>query len=103
MNSNGILSFRTGFTDFNPVNFPLSSNRDDILIAPFWDDVNINVAGDIFYRFTTNQSLLDEVGGNISKAFEVVFKPVMLFVATWNEVARLSGSSSIVRKHELTS
>ena len=93
MNSNGILSFRNNFTSFSPETFPTSN---DVLIAPFWDDVNINVAGDIFYRFTTDQFLLDEVGGDISDAFEVTFEPTLLFIATWDEVAPFGGSSSLV-------
>ena len=98
MNSNGILSLRVGFTDFSPEPFPLNNGfqDDSILIAPFWDDVNINNAGDIFFRFSSDPLLLQEVGDSISNAFGITFQPTLLFIVTWDGVAQFGGPSSIV-------
>ena len=67
------------------------------MIAPFWDDIYTGIAGNIYYRFSSNLSLLVEVGGSISDAFNTVFAPTQLFVATWDRVAGISGFSNLVR------
>ena len=97
VNTNGPLSFRSPFTDFSPRPFPLISEN-DILIAPFWDDIFIIRAGEIYYRFSVDPSLLEEVGGNISDAFSTSFIPSQLFVATWDRVAAIGGLNNLVPK-----
>ena len=91
MNTNGILSFRAPFTTATSQNFPRSS---DVLIAPFWDDVNTNVAGNIFYRFSSDQSLLGLLSSFITDGSG--FSPTSLFIATWDRVGEFGGSSSVV-------
>ena len=90
------MSFRSLYSDFTPEIFPLLSGRDDLVIAPFWDDVDIRIAGQIQYRQTNASVLLNQVGTNISNAFNTSFSPVLLFIATWNEVAARSGTTDIV-------
>ena len=58
------------------------------MIAPFWDDVLI--PAEVYYRFAADPSLLEEVGGNISDAFNTSFTPTQLFIATWNRVAAIN-------------
>lgn len=58
--------------------------------------MNIRKAGDIYFCFAVDESLIQEVGGNISEAFGVSFTPTLLFVATWDRVARFGGSRFIV-------
>ena len=43
---------------YTPAEFPIGDNRP--LVAPFWADVNTLVAGDIFYRETLDQNLLQQ-------------------------------------------
>ena len=70
--------------------------RTDILIAPFWDDIYTELSGSIYHRFSSDQSLLLEVGRNVSDAFNTTFAPTQLFIATWDRVAAISGSSDAV-------
>ena len=84
------------YSDFTPEIFPLLSGRDDLVIAPFWDDVDIRIAGQVQYRQSNASVLLNQVGTNISNAFNTSFSPVLLFIATWNEVAASSGTTDIV-------
>ena len=98
VNANGPLSFRSPFRDFSPRPFPLLF-EDDILIAPFWDDILISTAGEIYYRFSADPSLLEEVGGNISDAFETSFTPSQLFVATWDRVAAIGTITNLVSSY----
>ena len=93
VNANGVISLRKGFDDFNSRPFPLFT--DDILIAPFWDDINIEITGQIFYRFSNDSSLLTLFQSYINDSSD--FSPVSLFIATWDRVAQLDGDSSVVR------
>ena len=54
----------------------------------------------IYYRFSVDPSLLEEVGGNISDAFGTSFIPSQLFVATWDRVAAIGGLNNLVRKKQ---
>ncbi len=95
VNTNGVLSFANFFLDFTPSPFPLTS-QDDILIAPFWADHNVGafMGGQIFFRFSSNSLLLDQVGSIISKGFTTDFTPEVLFIATWDRVAAFAAQFS---------
>ena len=93
MNANGVISFRKDFEDYDSKPFPLLT--DDILIAPFWEDVDINIAGQIFYRFSNDSSLLSLFQSYINDSSN--FSPVSLFIATWDGVAQLDGDRNMVR------
>jgi len=73
--------------------FPFQSR---ILIALFWDDHDVNIAGQIFYRFSDDSLLVSEVGLNISSAFNTDFTPALVFIATWDGVAAFSGQNDVV-------
>ena len=94
VSSNGLLSFRKPFIEFSPAKFPLIN---EILIAPFWNDVNLELAGQVSYRFSKNQSLLDAVQAHINESLNVSFPPAFLLIATWDRVARFNGDPLVVR------
>lgn len=96
VNSNGVLSFRRPFTATETTPFPLSS--DDILIAPFWDNIDIEAAGQVLFRITNDLSLRTEIGGVINGLFVTNFLPDSVFVATWDQVAQFNGTPSEVMK-----
>ena len=87
VNTNGILSFQTAFTSATPRMFPLSANIS--LIAPFWSDVDIARFGNIFYRETSNTTLLQRAQDQLQGLFPSShnFTPTTLFIATWERVA----------------
>lgn len=85
----GILSIRQTFGSFIPRSFPLN-NIDHVLIALYWDVHDLRNQGQILYRVSQDQPLLQEVGTNISQAFSTSFTPTRLFIATFDEVLRLS-------------
>lgn len=91
VNSNGVLSFGFPFNQHSPSVFPLSST--DILIAPFWIDINIEIAGRIYYRFSNDVALLNQAQSLI---LDSAFSPSLLFIATWDRVAQFNGVSSEV-------
>ena len=95
VNTNGIISFQRPFTDYIPRRFPLNNNIP--LIAPFWDDVDITRFGNIFYRQTSNVTLLQRARDRLQDLFpsSVNFTPTTLFIATWNRVAGFRGRSQV--------
>ena len=95
VNTNGIISFRLRFTEFRPQRFPL--NNSIPLIAPFWDDVDIRRFGNIFYRETSNTTLLQRARDQLQELFPSSgnFTPTTLFIATWDRVAQLGGGSEV--------
>ena len=91
VNSNGVLSF--GFQLTAPSVRLLSS---DIFIAPFYADINTNIAGRVFYRFATiTTSIRDQIRTYI---MDSSFSPSVVLLATWDGVARAGGSSETVSR-----
>lgn len=82
----GVISFRQPFRNGNGRPFPLST--DDILIAPFWDTL-IGYGGEVYYRYSTNNTLLRHFGVIVRDTIGGHFSPGLLFIATWNGVPKL--------------
>ena len=78
----GVISFGASYST-SPLPFPLSSS--DILIAPFWDYFYVHNVGQVLFRLSDNQTLLNEVASTFD-TLEFDFTPTMLFIATWNIV-----------------
>ena len=90
MCANGILSFRSGFTGYN---FSNLSGIQDLLIAPFADDINIKKYGNIFYRTLSASEQPANLQQIISYAFSLSdFELRQVFVATYDQVAPYTGS-----------
>ena len=81
-----MISFRDTFEESRPRKFPYGNVP---LMAPFWD----NKPGDVLYRISNNQTLLDKVSSHIADAFSE-FSPTMLFIATWNRVPQSSSENN---------
>ena len=95
MSTNGLLSFQSSFFSFSPSPFPLSPPSLGI-IAPFWDLSNNNNGGQVSYRFTNEQLILDELALNISSAFGEEFSPLTAFIATWDRLPEFGGPADVV-------
>ena len=86
VNPYGVLSFRDQFFLFSPEPFPLF-NTDLAIISPFWSihNYNNNEDGQILFRISDDEELLNLVGSSISEAFFSPFSPLSLFIGTWVE------------------
>ncbi len=58
INDNGILSLGDSFSRLEPDDFPFTSVP---LIAPFWINISLTQNRVIYYRFLSNQTLIDSV------------------------------------------
>ena len=88
INENGVISFGCPFY-FNvhtPSSLPL--NGRDKIIAPYWADVDTRRTGNIYYRQTTDPSLLVRANREISAAFPMNGDVAIqnLLIATWHRV-----------------
>ena len=98
INENGILSFRSTFSDTFIQEFD-SFSRFTPLIAPFWTDLDQNrFGGRILFRVTQDVSTLERAGNLTGQQFpDLDFAPTDVVIVTWFEVGhRFLGSRSNV-------
>ena len=98
INTNGIISFTAAVPTFTPEPFPI---KDRFLIAPFWADVDTRGTGEVYFKETTNATLLDLARKVIQRAAHQVaglsrFKPKWLLIATWYQVGYFSSHTDRV-------
>ncbi|NXM70843.1 SNED1 protein, partial [Serilophus lunatus] len=93
VNNNGIISFLKEVSQFTPVAFPISKDRR--VVAAFWADVDNRRAGDVYYRESTEQPILDRASKDIAQYFPEFpgFSAQWVFIATWYRVTFFGGSS----------
>ena len=86
VNDNGVISFNSLYNFRTPLSLPLSGSYR--IIAPYWADVDTRGAGDIFYRQTTNASLLVRATNEIRATFPASQGVTIrsLLIATWSKV-----------------
>ncbi|XP_075462782.1 uncharacterized protein LOC142498158 [Ascaphus truei] len=93
VNNNGLLSFNTSIGTFTPSALPVTDGNP--FLAPFWADVDNRVAGDIYYRQSTDPDILARATSDIRTHFCVLhFSAQWVFVATWHKVAYYGSQSS---------
>ncbi|NXW52572.1 TECTA protein, partial [Nyctiprogne leucopyga] len=86
VNNNGVLSFGTPVKQYTPDPFPLADGRP--FVAPYWADVDNVRGGEVFYRETTDPTLLELITKNINQYFPTItYTATWAFVATWDHVA----------------
>ncbi|KAJ7418322.1 Sushi, nidogen and EGF-like domain-containing protein 1 [Willisornis vidua] len=93
VNNNGIISFLKEVSQFTPVAFPISKDRR--VVAAFWADVDNRRAGDVYYRESTEQPILERASRDIAQYFPEFpgFSAQWVFIATWYRVTFFGGNS----------
>jgi len=88
VNINGAMNFSASISQFTPDPFPLNASENIVeIIAPYWADVDTTGTGEISYRQTTNEDLLQRADNDIKTAFSTIpFSSAYLFIATWDHV-----------------
>ena len=86
VNTNGIISFQRAYDI--PRRFQLFSTI--ALIAPFWDFVDFRRSENVFFRQTSNATLLQRARDQLQESLPSYsnFTPTILFIATWDRVAQ---------------
>ena len=67
-------------------------------LAPFWADVDTTGTGDVWYRQSTSQALIDKANMQIMNAFPLQpqFTATNLIIATWDHVGYFNSRSDRV-------
>lgn len=88
VNTNGVLSFGEPYAVSSSGGLNFSSIITPPIIAPFWDDINTNIGGAIYYRQDTNPAIHEQLRQKVSAEYPEVtrFIPSLVFVATWYRV-----------------
>ena len=87
VNTNGVVSFLSPVSTYTPNPFPIAN--DARMIAPFWADIDTRRGGTVWYRETTEDSLLDRATDEIKDYFPqfLRFRASWIFIATWENVS----------------
>ena len=93
INTNGIISMDSPFTQFSPELFPVDS---EYLVAPFWADVDIaGGTGDIRYQvYSSGSALVETVNTFINNEEDFNFIARWMLVAEWDSVSTFGGPTS---------
>ncbi|XP_060073737.1 sushi, nidogen and EGF-like domain-containing protein 1 [Ylistrum balloti] len=86
VNTNGDITFGNSLSQYRPSAFPLPGNY--VMVAVFWTDIITYTVGEIWYKLSSNQDLLDRATSDVRSAFtdQTDFSSSLVFVVTWNEV-----------------
>lgn len=87
MNTNGVISFLRTVSTYTPDPFPLDGDRR--LVAIFWADVDTRNGGKVWYRESTNRTMLERASQEVKDYFPRFFdfQAAWVFIATWDNVA----------------
>ena len=94
VNDNGVISFGSRYNVRTPLSLPL--NKNNRIIAPYWADVDTRRGGTIYYRQTTDPSLLARATSEIRAVFPMSQNVTItnLLVATWDRVGYYRSSQN---------
>lgn len=99
-----MLSFRLQSSAIVPSRFYYTyPNRhlrytNHILIAPYWTFIDNNdiATRQIYYRYSDNQTLLEQVKSLIKAGFTETFSPSYVFIATWDQQKERVNSEEVM-------
>ena len=90
--TNGIFSFSDPFYSSDTAPFPIGA-ASAYIVAPFWDDVDIRLAGNVSYEVHWSREnnpgsdqLLDQVSNFVKGSTGQSFSGSWMLVAEWKEV-----------------
>ena len=75
----------------------------DTIIAPFWADIDTTGTGTVYYRETSDPSLLSRAANEIQGTIATSFMPSHLFIATWDAVGYyMNRTDKVINIYECT-
>ena len=94
ISTNGLVSFQSPFSSFNPSSFPTTPVP---VIAPLWANFDF-VTGTVYYRVSTDEATLARVSRMINDSNPDFheFIPSLCAVVTWSEATLFTNRSSKV-------
>lgn len=92
VNNNGDVTFENQLSQYIAKSFPINGSHK--MIAPFWTDIDTRNGGYLWYRTTTDFSILQQGTNNIRNVFPnfLIFYANWVMVVTWEDVAEIGCS-----------
>ena len=85
--ANGVISLNASFMDYIAKKFPCTSCTGNIIICPFWADLDTTINGTISHNNgTLNRRIAARVTQLIQEIFQYNFSPSGTFISTWDEL-----------------
>ena len=100
ISTNGIIFFGEGSREYIPSPYPLVGTRS---VAAYWVDSDPRRGGNIFYRETFDQSILNEISSKVQQSFVQYgsFRSIWALLITFNDVPRYGcDNCSLVVNHQ---
>lgn len=87
MNTNGDVTFENDLRSYIAMPFPIDGSHK--IIAPFWTDIDIRNGGQLWYRLTTQDWMLEQGTSEIRTLFPHIpsFAASWIMIVTWETVA----------------
>ena len=81
-----MISFKRPLHQPTPVPFPI----DDDVIAPYWTDIDISTGGNVFFRESMENEILNRITSEILATNPKLteFKAHWAFIITWENVTK---------------
>ncbi|KAM8927856.1 alpha-tectorin-like [Pelodytes ibericus] len=96
VHNNGLISFGAKNSKYTPEAFPPADGSS--FIAPFMADVDIRKTGNVYYRTTTNPSILKRIDNDMEKyvpsSENLPYKSKWSLIATWDKVPQSNSQSN---------
>ena len=100
-----MISFGQSFTTHDPATFPYFIST-LVLLAPFWDDIDLRSTGAVYYEVITPDnglSIINQVDAYLSNIQSISFSADWILVAKWFNVCpfgnNLCSNPNIQVKH----
>ena len=77
------------YIDFSPSSFPILAE----VVAPYWDDISLEIKGAVLYKAMTSGSVVDKVNKFISSNQSINFNASVVVVAKWVAVCQYSAEN----------
>ena len=89
ISSNGLVSFGMSYTSYIPQLFPIVTP----VVAPFWDDINLNGLGNTSFKIfnsTSSSNAIQQVNNFISSEVNLTLSADWILVVQWLNVCPIS-------------
>ncbi|XP_067934158.1 serine-rich adhesin for platelets-like [Watersipora subatra] len=90
--TNGVISLNRSYNKYSSKRFPRSDSNSPVapLISPFWADVDLSTNGSLWFRETSEPSLLYNVSLQVQEVYHSAathsYNATWMLVATWKNV-----------------
>lgn len=103
---NGLVCFNKRYESYSiPANGDTENDLKNIYcLAPYFADVNLQTSGRVWYQdydLTSNDvadsnEVVVKMQNLVNETFEIIYNPVYILKATWDQAPKYGGSSSEV-------